>query len=237
MHKSLKTAVVEHNLQILTEFPIVLNCILSYYIHSIHFSITLLSLIRPRSQHFHQMDQDRHVHWSPQTLRSSKDPESDTSLGEPSTDRVLVRSTDPAKTVPSATPTRPNAPEEEKDERQEKPPPNNTLRSLIRQTLQPRQPQTQPQPRPPPTHPPLTCEELRKRWTRFTSLTLALEHRAKVHAHGSAFCKEALQALRQIKYVLQLVENHMGRHGGGAAGGLDPEPELQELREQVEKIV
>jgi hypothetical protein len=29
----------------------------------------------------------------------------------------------------------------------------------------------------------------------------------------------------------------MGRHGGGAAGGLDPEPELQELREQVEKIV
>jgi hypothetical protein len=29
----------------------------------------------------------------------------------------------------------------------------------------------------------------------------------------------------------------MERHGGRAAGGLDPEPELQELREQVEKIV
>lgn len=29
----------------------------------------------------------------------------------------------------------------------------------------------------------------------------------------------------------------MERHGGGAAGGLDPESELRELREQIEKIV
>ena len=29
----------------------------------------------------------------------------------------------------------------------------------------------------------------------------------------------------------------MQRHGGRAAGGLDPEPELRELREQVEKIL
>ena len=177
------------------------------------------------------MDQDRHVHWDPQTLRSSKDPNSNEPPGEPLTTRPLVRSKDPEGHVPSPIPTRPNVPSEEEDQ-QENNPPKNTLRSLIRQTLQSRQPQTRPRP-----HPPLTCEELQNRWTRFTSLTLALERRYKVHAHGSAFCKEALQALRQIKYVLQLVENHMQRHGGRAAGGLDPEPELRELREQVEKIL
>jgi hypothetical protein len=179
------------------------------------------------------MDQDRDVHWDPQTLQSPKDPESKETPRESSTTRPLVHSKDPEERIPSPTPTRPNVPDETQEEQEERNnPPDNTLRSLIRQTLQSRQPQPQPQSRPPLSH-----QVLAARQAKITFLSLALELRFKIHAHGSGFCEEALQALRQIGYVLQLVENHMQRHGGRAAGGLEPEKELRELREQIGMIL
>ena len=183
------------------------------------------------------MDQDHQANWDPQTLRSSKDPESKETPREPSTTRPPVQSKNPEEPVPSPTPTRPNAPDETQEEQEERnnPPDNNTLRSLIRQTLQSRQPQPQPQPQP---RPPSTPHQvLAPRQARIRFLSLALELRFKIHAHGSGFCEEALLALRQIGYVLQLVENHMQRHGGRAAGGLEPEKELRELREQIGMIL
>jgi hypothetical protein len=180
------------------------------------------------------MDQDRDFHWDPQTLRSSKDPESKETSKEPSTTQPLIQSKDPEEHVPPPPPTRPNVPDETQEEQEERnnPPDNNTLRSLIRQTLRSRQPPPQPQSRPPLPH-----QVLAARQARITFLSLALELRFKIHAHGSGFCEEALQALRQIGYVLQLVENHMQRHGGRAAGGLEPEKELRELREQIGMIL
>jgi hypothetical protein len=181
------------------------------------------------------MDQDRQIHRDPQTIRSSEDPESKETPREPSTTQPLVHTKDPEEPASSPTATRPNVPEEEQEEQEEKNnPPDNTLRALIRQTLQSRQ--SHPQPRPPPPRP-LPHQVLNARWARVTFLSLTLALRFKIHAHGSAFCAEALQALHQIGYVLQLVENHMQRHGGRAAGGLRPGLELRELREQIGTIV
>jgi hypothetical protein len=166
----------------------------------------------------------------PQILGSSQDPEEpDTKQAEPLITQIPSHSRDveePTPTTPaeiSASPP-PNDPNDPNDPKEEPNPPEPILLTLIKQTLQTHQH---------PICPPLPYDALLARQARINSLTKALNHRSAIRSRGNAFCASALRYVRQISYMLQLIENHMERNGGEAPEELN----LQEMRGKIEYVL
>ena len=163
----------------------------------------------------------------PQILGSSQDPEEpDTKPAEPLITRAPSHSRDvegPDPTTPAelTAPPPSNDPNEPNDPKEEPNPPEPTLLALIKQTLQTHHRN--------PIRPPYSLPSpaaLQTRQARIASLTKALNHRSAIRSRGSAFCASALRYVRQISYMLQLIENHMERNGGEAPEELN----LREMR-------
>ena len=168
--------------------------------------------------------------FNPEILSGSQNPEEpDTSSSESHGAPVPIHLQDPEQpdpvpedSIPSLFPIHQNAPEgHEQEQETNLPKPN--LRTLIKQNLRhPNQPR-----------PALPREVLQAHQARINSFANAINHRSKICSAGSAFCESTLRYVRQIGYILQLIESHMERNGGEASEDLD----LREMREKVEYVL
>lgn len=232
MCKHLRTVFVRHNSAGIGSNLIINGNFLSVYSPSCrkpslaYTRQPTLSFLVHKSQQSYQMDQHQSPQpeaSKPQILGSSQDPEEpDTKPAEPLITRAPSHSRDvegPDPTTPAelTAPPPSNDPNEPNDPKEEPNPPEPTLLALIKQTLQTHQH---------PIRPSLPHDALLARQARINSLTKALNHRSAIRTRGSTFCASALRYVRQISYMLQLIENHMERNGGEAPEELN----LREMR-------